>query len=170
MYTKGGFAVAVVICILVSFVQNAFAQNPSPQRTENPQTTAKANSNAATDKNKKNFKSGADEFVERLMEEIPYKKSLKYTWNVIDGDVDVYFKDLRVDRKNKGLTYTMNSLPLIGEIEGGELKAMLGEDSKLTFKSDYMPFVGRIDGFQLQMTAGTDDSNISLRYKTAISW
>ncbi len=159
MTIKGGFAVAVVICFMASFVQNASGQDSSSQNADTNKTRPK-----------KDFKSDGDDFVDRLMEEIPYSKSLKYTWNVIDGDVDVYFEDLRVDRRNRGLTYTVDSLPLIGKIKGGELKAMVGEDSKLTFKSDYMPFVGRIEGFQLKMSAGTDDSNISLRYKTAISW
>lgn len=177
MNIKGGFAAVVVIYVLASFVQNASAQNSSPQntQTENSTTDNKTSprvNKSEADKNKyqKNFKSDGDAFVDRLMQEIPYSKSLRYTWNVIDGDVDLYFEDLRVDRKNRGLTYTMDSLPMVGEMKGAELKAMLGEDNKLTFKSDYMPFVGHVEGFQLKMSAGTDDSNISLRYKTAISW
>lgn len=123
------------------------------------------------DQEKKNFKSDDnDDFVDNLLEKIPYSKSLKYTWNVVDGDVDLYFEDLRVDRGNKGVTYKIDTLPMFGKMEGAELKADLGEDSKLTFKSDYMPMLGRVDGLQFKASAGTDDNTISLRYKTDISW
>ncbi len=128
------------------------------------------NDNVAIDKNKASFNSNEDDFIERLMKKIPYSKSLKYTWKVVDGDVDLYFEDLRFDRGNKGVSYKIDTLPMIGKIHGTELKAEVGEDNKLTFKSDYMPLVGRIDGFQLKASTTADDSNISLRYKTDISW
>ena len=110
------------------------------------------------------------DFVDDLMEKIPYSKQLKYTWNVVDGDVDLYFEDLRVDRRNKGVSYTMETLPLIGEMEGSEIRAEVGDDNKITFKSDYMPLMGRVDGFQFKASTGTDDSTVSFKYKTAIDW
>lgn len=122
------------------------------------------------DDNKRRFKSDDDDFADRLMKRIPYHKSLRYTWDIADGDVDIYFENLRVDRRNKGLSYKTDSLPMIGKMDGAELEANLGGDSKLTFKSDYMPLVGRVDGFQFRASAGTDDRNISLRYKVDISW
>ena len=110
------------------------------------------------------------DFVDDLMEKIPYSKQLKYTWNVVDGDVDLYFEDLRVDRRNKGVSYTMETLPLVGEMEGSEIRAEVGDDNKITFKSDYMPLMGRVDGFQFKASTGTDDSTVSFKYKTAIDW
>ena len=153
MNIKDRFAIAIAICALASFAQNSSAEN---MHTDVPE----AFSEAADD----------DDFVDKLMEKVPYSKSIKHTWNVLDGDVDLHFEDLRVDRGNKGVSYKMDSLPMIGKMDGAELNADLGEDSKLTFKSNYMPLVGHVDGLRFKASAGIDDSNISLRYKTAISW
>ena len=125
MDIKNRFAIAIAICALASFAQNSSAEN---MHTDVPE----AFSEAADD----------DDFVDKLMEKVPYSKSIKHTWNVLDGDVDLHFEDLRVDRGNKGVSYKMDSLPL----------------------------VGHVDGLQFKASAGIDDSNISLRYKTAISW
>jgi len=116
------------------------------------------------------FKAKGNDFVDKLMKKIPYSKQLKYTWDVVDGDVDLYFENLRVDRGNQGVSYKTNTLPIVGDMEGSEIKAEFGQDSKLTFKSDYMPMMGRIDGFQFKASASTDDTAISMRYKTNIDW
>jgi hypothetical protein len=163
MNIKKGFILIVSICALASFAQNASAQNSQTDEAPVASEVNKADKKSSESKKK-------DDFVDRLMEKIPYSQSLKYTWDVVDGDVDLYFKDLRVDRRNKGLSYTVNSLPMIGEMNGSELRADVGEESKLTFKSDYVPFVGHVDGFQFKASTGTDDSNISLRYKIDITW
>ncbi|MFK7839367.1 MAG: hypothetical protein AB8B83_03470 [Bdellovibrionales bacterium] len=116
------------------------------------------------------LKSDSGDMVDDLMKKIPYSKQLKYTWDIIDGDVDLYFENLRADRSNRGITYKMIELPMIGKMQGSELKADIGKDSKLTFKSDYMPMVGHIDGLEFKASAGTDKSVISLRYKADINW
>ncbi len=157
----------VGICALVSFAQNASAQNAPSGKSDGHGTLV---DNAPNDKNKRDFKAEDRDYAEHLMNKIPYSQSLKYSWHVVDGDVDLYFEDLRVDRGNKGISYTTQSLPMFGEIDGAELRAELGEDSQLSFQSDYMPFVGHVDGFQFRAAAGTDDSRISLRYKIDLGW
>lgn len=182
------FAVAVGVCALASFVQNASAQNahlaapyamtdstvslseqnweqqssdsshiPEPQAALDEHTTG----NAALDD---------DSRIDRLVKNIPYGHSLKQTWHVVDGDVDLYFEGLRVNRRNKGVSYTVNALPVVGTINRGKLKAHLGEESNLTYASDYIPLIGRIDDMRFQASTGTQDSNISLRYKIDIAW
>lgn len=193
MDIKDRFNILVGVCALASFAQNASAQD---SRTDDLHTLMKLvvstmenegkqqnydfikqstpqvmlGVDDTAEKNTKKFKSADDSFADKLMEKIPYKKSLKHAWNIIDGDVDLYFEDLRIDRRNKGISYKMASLPMIGKVSGSGLSADLGEDTKLTFKSDYMPLAGRVDGFQFKASAGTNDSNISFRYKIDISW
>ena len=118
----------------------------------------------------KEVKSDGEELVDSLMNRIPYKKSLKHTWKFIDGDVDVAgVNNLRVNRRNKGLRYKTNHIPLIGEVEGTELRADAGEDTKLTMTSDRLPFTGRVDGMTFKASVGNDDSKVSLRYHKEIA-
>ncbi len=115
---------------------------------------------------KKNFKSklrDEEDFKKMIMEKIPYAKQAKYMWDVVDGDVDIYMKNLRADRKNKGLSYTTNRLPLIGEVKNVEFKFNAGEDMGMSFETNRMPFVGTLEGFKLKGTMG-EDSRISARY------
>lgn len=113
-------------------------------------------------------KSDGKEMLDRLIKKIPYKNTLKYTWDVIDGDVDLGVKNLRVDRGNKGITYKTNHIPMLGEMEGTQIKAEAGEDTKLTLTSDRVPFGNRVEGLRFKASVGNDDSNISLRYQTSI--
>jgi hypothetical protein len=162
MNIKNRFSTLVAICALISFAQNAAAQNDH--------TETSGVDGAVSDENKTSYKPKDDDYVENLIKTIPYGQSLKHSWNVADGDVDLYFEDLRVNRSNKGVSYTTDSLPIFGQLDGSQFRADLGEDSQLSFRSDYVPFVGRIDGFQFRAAAGTDDSTISLSYKIDLDW
>lgn len=114
-------------------------------------------------------KSDGKEFIDGIMHHVPYKNTLKHTWNVIDGDVDLGVTNLRMNRRNKGVTYKTNHIPLVGEVKGTELRADAGEDTKLTLTSDRLPFGGRVEGLQFKASVGSDDSNISLRYHREIA-
>lgn len=112
-------------------------------------------------------RSGTDKFVDNLMEKIPYSKTLKYTWDVMDGDVDlVGVKNLRADVSNRGLKYQSDTLPFIGKLEDARLTAEMGKDNNLIYESSRLPLVGRVDGMEFRTSVG-DDSAISIRYKIA---
>jgi len=117
---------------------------------------------------KKEYKSDDEDededFGDKILNKLPFKNSLKYTWNVIDGDIDLYFEGLRFDRGNKGLEYKTDTLPYFGKIDGMRIKAEMGESQKLTFETDYIPLMGRVDGFNFKASA-SDNSKISFRYK-----
>lgn len=104
------------------------------------------------------------DFINNLIEEIPYGEEIHATWKFMDGDVDVIgVENLRVDFSNAGLKYKTDTLPFIGEVNGGEFTAELGEDSRLTYESENMPFIGRIEGMKFHSSVG-DDARISVRY------
>ena len=131
-----------------------------PIATEN---TNEANvADAATPK--KDYKPDKDKDIgDKILSKLPFKNTLKYTWNVIDGDTDIYFEGLRVDRGNRGLEYKTDALPYFGKVDGMKIKAEMGEKQKLTFETDYMPMVGRVDGLRLKASAG-NKSEVSFRY------
>lgn len=101
---------------------------------------------------------------QRIIENIPFAEDLKPVWHLVDGKTDVFIPNLRVDRRNKGLTYTTNTIPFIGTFEGTELKFKAGEDMKFTFESDYIPFMGRLEGFNVKASVSEDESSIFARY------
>lgn len=100
---------------------------------------------------------------ERIMAMIPYSEEMKYLWNIADGDIDLYFKGLRGDRRNKGVEYTTHKLPLIGQFEDTEFKAEVGEDMEFSFYTSSLPFKSKIEGFNFKGSVG-DDARISARY------
>ncbi len=104
-----------------------------------------------------------DNIGDQLLDKVPYKKQMKYTWKLMKGDEDLYFENLRVDRGNKGLVYKTNYVPFMGETQGTQIKVEVGEDTQLTYKSDAVPGLQRIEGLDFKVTAGSD-SAISLRY------
>jgi len=120
-------------------------------------------------KEKKSLKAESENFGEKMLKKLPFKNTLKYTWDIIDGDEDVYFEGLRLDRGNMGLEYKTKDIPVVGTVEAIEIKAEMGKSAKLQFESDYIPMVGRVEGFNFKATAGKN-SNVSLRYKTDIDW
>jgi len=148
-----------------------FTNNAPPAIiTTNTDDYLKDNNAAAVKAAKSKLKSDDENMADKLMKKIPYSKSLKYTWDVVDGDVDLGVKNLRMDRGNMGVSYKTNALPMLGDMDGSQIKAELGRSSKVTFESDYMPMVGRIDGLQFKASTGTSKSTLSLRYKTDITW
>ena len=104
------------------------------------------------------------DFADKILDKLPYKHTLKYTWNVIDGDEDLGMKGLRADIGNKGVSYKTNYIPLAGNVEGTHIKAEMGDDQRLTLESDQMPLRGRVDGFKFKASVG-DDARVSVRYK-----
>ena len=107
------------------------------------------------------------DYIDNLVEEIPYGEEIRATWKFMDGDVDVMgVENLRVDISNAGLKYKTDSLPFIGEMNGGEFTAELGEDSRLTYESEHVPFIGRIEGMKFHSSVG-DDARVSIRYTIA---
>ena len=105
---------------------------------------------------------------DRLLSKLPYKNTLKHTWKVIDGDVDLLtVEGLRFDRGNKGVAYTTSFIPMMGHVDGYKMEFCAGEDMEINFESDITPFVGKVKGLSFKGTAG-EDSKISFRYK--IDW
>lgn len=113
---------------------------------------------------KKSYKKDDEDFVDKIMDKIPYRKQLKATWDFVDGETDVMgVQGLRVDRGNKGLVYKTSYMPMMGEVKGVEWKGEVGEDAKLTFKSHRIPFMGEVEGLTFKTSVG-DDAKVSLRY------
>ena len=107
---------------------------------------------------------------EELLDKLPYKNTLKYTWDFVDGDVDVMdVKNLRVDRGNRGLSYKTSFVPFAGDVDGTEIRAEVGEDTRLKFESDYVPMMGRMEGLKFKASLG-DGASVSLRYKSEVNW
>lgn len=105
--------------------------------------------------------------IDNTLAKIPYSKQLKATWKVIDGDVDLYMKGLRVDRGNKGVEYTTDYVPFMGPVEGVMFKAEAGEDNKLKFESSHIPFVGHVEGFKFKSSVG-EEASVSVRYNVSL--
>jgi len=70
-------------------------------------------------------KEGFDGFDEKaLLNKLPGSKTLKYTWDVIDGDVDLIgVENLRADWRNRGLTYKNDITDSL------QFQSALGKDS-----------------------------------------
>jgi len=108
-------------------------------------------------------------FKEKVMDTVPYSEELEQTWNIIDGDVDLMgIQGLRGDRKNKGLEYKTNALPLIGEVDGVEFKFKTGDKNEFSFKSQITPFIGDIKGLSYRGYTNTNNSAIFARYTIAL--
>lgn len=107
---------------------------------------------------------GEKPMEEKIMAMIPYSDQMKYLWNVADGDVDLMgIKGLRGDRRNKGVEYKTNYMPLIGTFDDTEFKFEAGEDIELSFKTSSLPFGRSIEGFNFNGSVG-DDARVSARY------
>ncbi|NCO04323.1 MAG: hypothetical protein GW903_09050 [Alphaproteobacteria bacterium] len=105
-----------------------------------------------------------EKFEDKLLSMLPYKNTLKHTWNVIDGDVDLLtVEGLRFDRGNRGIAYTTSFIPMIGDVDGFEMEFCAGKDMEINFKSDVTPFIGKLEGLSFRGKAG-EDSAISFRY------
>lgn len=106
-----------------------------------------------------------EKMVDRVLKKIPFGKDLKSTWKVIDGDIDVMnVENLRLDRKNMGVSYSTNTIPMIGDVDHVNFKFEGGQENRATFESTALPYMGHIDGLKIRASAG-DDSRVSFRYK-----
>ncbi len=101
---------------------------------------------------------------DEILEKIPHGSKFKQMWNVVDGDVDLYFTGLRADRKNRGLSYTLSNRSFIGDMNDIEIEFSAGNDSEVSFKTQTIPFMGQLEGFSLKGSAGMNDSKIFARY------
>lgn len=107
---------------------------------------------------------GEKPMEEKIMAMIPYSDQMKYLWNVADGDIDLLgIKGLRGDRRNKGVEYKTNYMPLIGAFDDTEFKFEAGEDMELSFNTSSLPFGRSIEGFNFNGSVG-DDARVSARY------
>lgn len=107
------------------------------------------------------------DYLDKVLKKLPYSKRLKSTWKLIDGDTDVYVEGLRLDRGNTGVTYTTSTVPFIGDVDGLEMKAEMGQDSKLKLKSSHVPFVGKVEGLEFKSSVGEEQA-VSIRYTTSL--
>lgn len=106
-----------------------------------------------------------EKIEDKILSMLPYKNTLKHTWNVIDGDVDLLtIEGLRFDRGNIGVAYTTRFIPFMGDVDGFKMEFCAGKDMEVNFESDVTPFVGKVKGLSFKGTAG-EDSKISFRYK-----
>lgn len=112
--------------------------------------------------------SSENDFKNRLMNEIPYGENLKHMWDVVDGDVDLHFTGLRADRRNRGLSYTTNYIPLMGDVDGIEMKFDAGKTNEFSLKSNITPFVGKVKGLSVRGSTTNEDSKVSARYTIAL--
>lgn len=101
---------------------------------------------------------------DEILGKLPFGKDLKGMWNFIDGDTDIFITGLRADRGNKGLSYTMNGLPIIGSMDDIKLKFSAGDDNEIQFTTHSIPFMGRLEGFTFKATADQDDNKVFARY------
>jgi len=104
-------------------------------------------------------------FEKVLLDKIPYGEDLSYMWDIVDGDVDITtVKGLRVDRRNKGLSYTTNKVPVVGAIDGMEFEFATGDTHEVSVESKIIPFVGKSERFKLKGSMSNDKSKIFARY------
>lgn len=139
--------------------------------TVTPQVKKQRNSdiiivNSSTSKFKSNFSENEGNIEDKVLAIVPYGDNLKHMWNVVDGDVDLHFKGLRADRGNTGITYKTSTIPLIGYVEGLQLKFEAGKEQKVSFESNKIPLIGTIEGFNFKGSI-SKNSRISARYTIA---
>jgi len=120
--------------------------------TPKPEKTAKSKSKDSKD------------WEDKVMAAVPQAKQLKKMWNFIDGDTDLHFTGLRIDRGNKGLKYSTHFVPMIGEMETVEVEFMAGQDLELSLESSHIPFAGDLDGFKFKTSVSNNKSKILARY------
>lgn len=145
--------------------------NDKPSIENNEAEEQRVDDKSDPKEEKKNYQSNSideDDLKERIMAAIPYSEDLEYMWNVVDGDVDVYFTGLRVHKNSKGFRYTTNHMPFIGPVDGLEMQFTAGEDMKFTFKSDRMPIIGKLEGLNYKGSMNNGNAEISARYTIAL--
>ncbi len=101
---------------------------------------------------------------DKILSKVPHGSRIKHIWNIVDGDVDLYFTGLRADKGNRGITYTTTNLPVIGKINDMKFEFSAGETNEISFTTHVIPFMGELKGFTLKGTAGDDDNKIFARY------
>ncbi len=113
---------------------------------------------------KQEKKTSKDEgYIDNLLEKVPYSKSLKSTWNFVDGETDLYVDGLRFDRGNTGVMYQTSAVPFMGDVEGLKFKAYAGKKMKLKIEGSALPFIGSVEGLKYKTSIG-EESKISVRY------
>ena len=147
------------------YIQPFEATKPTEIEAEN---IINANKVALIDDNESEYKPKAkskQDFADELLDKLPYKNTLKHTWNVIDGDVDLIgVEGLRFDRGNTGVMYKTSTIPFMGEVDGMEIEFCAGEDHEINFESSVVPFVGKVDGFQMKSSIKEDNSRVYVSY------
>lgn len=104
-------------------------------------------------------------FEKILLDKVPYGEDLSYMWDVVDGDVDIAtVQGLRVDRRNKGLSYTTNKVPIVGTVDGMEFEFATGDTHEVSVESKIIPFVGKSERFKVKGSMSSDKSKVFARY------
>lgn len=101
---------------------------------ENLVNTNASDTLAANAQKFKNKPASEDEIIDKILKKIPYHRQLRATWNLVDGETDLYVDGLRFDRRNKGVTYTTDTLPIMGQIDGLKIKASAGKDQEISVR------------------------------------
>lgn len=113
----------------------------------------------------------AEDMGDQVLALVPHGDDMKYLWNVVDGDVDLYFSNLRADRKNKGMVYTTETLPLVGTFDHTEFKVKGGaEENAFSFETSHIPLAGDLEGFKFNGTLSDNNSRVSLHYTVPLDF
>lgn len=113
---------------------------------------------------KYSFQSKKDEDIEdQILAIVPQGQNMKKLWYIVDGETDLYFENLRADKSNKGVKYTMTSVPLLGDIDGTKFEFSAGDKMEFGFKSNQIPLIGEVEGFRLRGSV-SENASISARY------
>lgn len=107
------------------------------------------------------------DFIDNILDKMPYSKTLKSTVTMMKGDTDLYVEGMRVDMGNKGVSYHTSTVPFVGEMDGVQFKASVGDDKGIYMESSALPFFGEIDGLKIKASAG-DENKVSVRYKISL--
>lgn len=149
---------------------NDVIQSDAPFKATKPteievEPSAKSQHTALIETKDSQPKKKGKDIEDRILDILPFKNTLKQTWNVIDGDVDLMnIEGFRFDRGNKGLMYKTNVIPFMGEVDGMEIEFCAGEDNEINFESSAIPFVGEVEGFNLKSSVSEDNSRVYMQY------
>lgn len=150
--------------------QHAFTASPEVKKTTLDTSFGLSEEETLHENRKDKYKSklmDQDDFEEKILDKIPYGHGFRKVWNVVDGDVDLYVTGLRADRRNKGVKYKTDKIPLIGTVDGLDLQFDAGERTEFSFESSHIPFAGKLEGFSFKGATGNKGSRISARYTIA---
>ena len=159
------------VCLLLTagLPGKAFAENqkiPPVPAKGSPRDTVQKNENPKQyTENKNRYKSkyfAEQSFKDQVLERFSFGRDVKGVWDVVDGEKDIYFRGLRAESRNLGLSYTLDDMEYLDDVR---LKFSAGKDNEISFTTQTIPFVGQLEGFTFKATAGDDGGKVFARYK-----